>query len=59
MIGFGFQLGVALGFLLPPVMVQMHDGDIGAIGDDLSFLLYILAGLSSMVSIIVLIGMLS
>ena len=52
----GFQLGVALGFLLPPMMVGSHDGDIIAIGADLSQLFYILAGLSSAVSIVVLIG---
>merc|ERR1712071_221438 len=44
---FGNQLGVALGFLLPPMMVGSHDGDIIAIGADLSQLFYILAGLSS------------
>jgi len=53
---FGNQLGVALGFLLPPMMVGSHDGDIIAIGADLSQLFYILAGLSSAVSIVVLIG---
>merc|ERR1712071_149497 len=52
---FGNQLGVALGFLLPPMMVGSHDGDIIAIGADLSQLFYILAGLSSAVSIVVLI----
>jgi len=53
---FGNQLGVALGFLVPPMMVEFNNGDIDAIGADLNRLFYILAGVSTAITIVVLIG---
>lgn len=48
------QLGVALGFLLPPVLVK--DGTIEEIGSGLSLMFYIVAGLCTAVSILVIVG---
>lgn len=49
------QLGVALGFLLPPILVK--DGTIEEIGNGLSLMFYIVAGLCTAVLILVVIGM--
>nr|CAH0103591.1 unnamed protein product [Daphnia galeata] len=50
---FGNQLGVALGFLLPPILVK--DGTIEEIGNGLSLMFYIVAGLCTAVLIVVVI----
>jgi len=52
---FGNQLGVALGFLIPPMVVRMH-ANIDDIGADFSLLYYTLAGISTVLTIIVLFG---
>lgn len=51
---FGNQLGIALGFLLPPVLVENHP-DLNLIGDDLKLMFYIVAGFTSLLVILVLI----
>jgi MFS transporter, FLVCR family, feline leukemia virus subgroup C receptor-related protein len=48
------QLGVALGFLLPPILVK--DGTIEEIGSGLSLMFYIVAGLCTAVAIVVIVG---
>lgn len=49
------QFGIALGFLLPPIMVQNHE-NIDDIGADLRFMSYIIAGVCTALFLIVLIG---
>nr|CAD7195652.1 unnamed protein product [Timema douglasi] len=51
---FGNQFGVALGFLVVPLIIKNHDTLLD-IGSDLSFMFYTLAGITSIVFIIVLI----
>ncbi|XP_013389953.1 feline leukemia virus subgroup C receptor-related protein 1 [Lingula anatina] len=51
---FGNQVGGALGFLLPPVIVKNHD-DLDLVGQDLSVMLYSSAGVTSAIFISVLI----
>lgn len=50
---FGNQLGVALGFLLPPMLVKNHE-KLEDIGADLSQMSYILAGVCSVLTLSVL-----
>ncbi|XP_063227089.1 uncharacterized MFS-type transporter C09D4.1-like [Bacillus rossius redtenbacheri] len=50
---FGNQLGIAAGFLLPPLVVKRHD-DAEATGWDLALLYYGMAGLSSLCLVLVL-----
>ncbi|KAL0279177.1 UNVERIFIED_CONTAM: hypothetical protein PYX00_000786 [Menopon gallinae] len=47
---FGNQLGVAIGFLFPPMIVKSHE-DINEIGADLQFMYYIVAGITTLVFI--------
>lgn len=51
---FGNQLGIAVGFLVPPLLVQNHD-DLNLIGDDLRVMFYIVAGFTSLLVILVLV----
>lgn len=51
---FGNQLGIAVGFLVPPMLVQNHD-DLNLIGDDLRIMFYIVAGFTSLLVILVLV----
>ncbi|XP_031621871.1 feline leukemia virus subgroup C receptor-related protein 2 [Contarinia nasturtii] len=44
---FGNQLGVALGFLLPPLIVQNHD-DLELIGKDFQLMFYMIAGFTTL-----------
>lgn len=46
-------MGVALGFLLPPMLVQNH-ADIQLIGKDLQLMFYLVAGFTSVLVILVL-----
>lgn len=46
------QLGVALGFLLPPVLVANHD-DLTLVGKDLQLMFYIVAGLTTLLVVLV------
>lgn len=46
------QLGVALGFLLPPVLVANHD-DLALVGRDLQLMFYIVAGLTTLLVVLV------
>ncbi|EAA11941.4 feline leukemia virus subgroup C receptor-related protein 2 [Anopheles arabiensis] len=50
---FGNQLGIAVGFLVPPMLVENHD-DINLIGDDLRLMFYIVAGFTSVLVVLVL-----
>ncbi|XP_058054546.1 heme transporter FLVCR2 [Anopheles bellator] len=50
---FGNQLGIAVGFLAPPLLVENHD-DISLIGDDLRLMFYIVAGFTTFLVILVL-----
>lgn len=50
---FGNQLGIAVGFFVPPLLVQNHD-DLTLIGDDLRVMFYIIAGFTSLLVILVL-----
>lgn len=45
---FGNQLGVAIGFLFPPMMVKTHE-DINEIGYDFQFMYYTVAGITTFV----------
>lgn len=47
-----FQLGIALGFVLPPKLVRNHD-DLDMIGDDLRLMFYIIAGFTSVLVVLV------
>lgn len=51
---FGTQLGVALGFILPPMLVKNHE-DTAKIGDDLYFLTWLLSGFMIPVAIAIVI----
>lgn len=48
------QLGIAVGFLLPPILVENHT-DLDLVGDDLKLMFYIVAGFTSLLVILVLI----
>ncbi|XP_050074566.1 feline leukemia virus subgroup C receptor-related protein 2 [Anopheles maculipalpis] len=50
---FGNQLGIAVGFLVPPMLVENHD-DINLIGDDLRLMFYIVAGVTTVLVVLVL-----
>uniref|UniRef100_A0A2M4BLW0 Choline/ethanolamine transporter FLVCR1 n=1 Tax=Anopheles marajoara TaxID=58244 RepID=A0A2M4BLW0_9DIPT len=50
---FGNQLGIAVGFLVPPMLVENHD-DISLIGDDLRLMFYIVAGFTTFLVVLVL-----
>uniref|UniRef100_A0A2M3Z4T4 Choline/ethanolamine transporter FLVCR1 n=1 Tax=Anopheles braziliensis TaxID=58242 RepID=A0A2M3Z4T4_9DIPT len=50
---FGNQLGIAVGFLVPPLLVENHD-DISLIGDDLRLMFYIVAGFTTLLVVLVL-----
>ncbi|XP_053662494.1 feline leukemia virus subgroup C receptor-related protein 2 [Anopheles marshallii] len=50
---FGNQLGIAVGFLVPPMLVENHD-DISLIGDDLRLMFYIVAGVTTVLVVLVL-----
>ncbi|XP_032786902.2 feline leukemia virus subgroup C receptor-related protein 2 isoform X1 [Daphnia magna] len=52
---FGNQLGIALGFLLPPIMVQDHD-NVEDIGADLKRMFYIVAGVCTAFFLLVLVA---
>lgn len=47
------KMGVAIGFLLPPMLVRNHD-DIALIGKDLQLMFYIVAGFTSILLVLVL-----
>ncbi|XP_037046859.1 feline leukemia virus subgroup C receptor-related protein 2 [Bradysia coprophila] len=49
---FGNQLGIAVGFLLPPVIVQNHD-DLDLVGQDLQLMFYLIAGFTSVLVVLV------
>lgn len=51
---FGNQLGVALGFLIPPMLVKNHD-DLTLVGHDLQFMFYLVAGFTTVLLILMLI----
>lgn len=44
---FHSQLGVALGFLLPPLLVQNHD-DLELVGRDFQLMFYLIAGFTTL-----------
>lgn len=52
---FPYQLGVALGFFLPPMMVQDHE-NVDDIGADLKRMFYIVAGVCTAFFLLVLVG---
>ena len=53
---FQFQkLGVALGFLLPPVIVKLHD-NLDETGYELSIMFYMVAGVCSVLLLLVIFG---
>uniref|UniRef100_A0A182JIR1 Major facilitator superfamily (MFS) profile domain-containing protein n=1 Tax=Anopheles atroparvus TaxID=41427 RepID=A0A182JIR1_ANOAO len=47
------ELGIAVGFLLPPILVENHD-DISLIGRDLRVMFYMVAGFTSVLVVLVL-----
>lgn len=47
------QLGIAVGFLLPPMLVKNHD-EIDLIGRDLQFMFYSVAGFTTILVVLVL-----
>lgn len=47
-----FQLGIAVGFLLPPMLVKNHD-DLDLIGRDLQFMFYSVAGFTTILVLLV------
>ncbi|XP_069675450.1 choline/ethanolamine transporter flvcr2b [Periplaneta americana] len=49
---FGNQLGIAIGFLLPPVMVKNHD-NLEDIGRDLSIMYYSVAGFTTVLLVLI------
>lgn len=46
-------MGVAMGFLLPPMLVRNHD-DLDLVGKDLQLMFYIIAGFTSILVVLVL-----
>ncbi|KAG8240220.1 hypothetical protein J437_LFUL004680, partial [Ladona fulva] len=51
---FGNQLGIALGFLIPPMMVRNSE-NLEEIGHDLSIMFYTIAGLTSVIFLLIVI----
>ncbi|XP_058465771.1 heme transporter FLVCR2 [Malaya genurostris] len=51
---FGNQLGIAVGFLLPPMLVENHE-DLDLVGDDLKLMFYLVAGFTSVLVMLVLV----
>ncbi|CAO1365862.1 unnamed protein product, partial [Diamesa serratosioi] len=49
---FGNQLGIAVGFILPPTLVKNHDNT-ELIGKDLQFMFYLVAGFTSVLVVLV------
>lgn len=49
---FGNQLGVAMGFLIPPMLVKNHD-DLDLVGADLQFMFYLVAGFTSVLLVLI------
>lgn len=49
---FGNQLGVAMGFLIPPMLVKNHD-DLEMVGADLKFMFYLVAGFTSVLLVLI------
>lgn len=47
------QLGVALGFVLPPLLVGNHE-DLTLVGKDLQLMFYLIAGFTSVLVVLVL-----
>jgi hypothetical protein len=47
-----FQLGIAVGFLLPPILVKNH-AELDLIGNDLQFMFYSVAGFTTILVILV------
>ncbi|XP_047096660.1 feline leukemia virus subgroup C receptor-related protein 2 [Schistocerca piceifrons] len=50
---FGNQLGVALGFLLPPLIVKYHEGDMEASGSEFALMFYLMAGFCTVLLLVV------
>ncbi|KAL5287119.1 hypothetical protein ACFFRR_008205 [Megaselia abdita] len=48
---FGNQLGIAVGFVLPPMLVGNHE-DLDLIGSDLKLMFYLVAGLTSVLVVL-------
>lgn len=48
------QLGIAVGFLMPPILVENHD-DLELVGNDLRMMFYLVAGLTSTILIAILV----
>lgn len=46
------QLGIAIGFVVPPFLVGNHD-DLTMIGNDLRFMFYLVAGFSTVILVLV------
>uniref|UniRef100_A0A7G3ART3 Choline/ethanolamine transporter FLVCR1 n=2 Tax=Lutzomyia longipalpis TaxID=7200 RepID=A0A7G3ART3_LUTLO len=51
---FGNQLGIAIGFVMPPILVRNHD-DLDLVGRDIQFMFYLVAGFTSLLVILVLV----
>nr|CAH0103592.1 unnamed protein product [Daphnia galeata] len=51
---FGSQVGIALGFLIPPILVKDHEMK-DDIGEDLLFMFYIVAGISTLLLLTVIV----
>lgn len=49
-----FQLGIAVGFILPPKLVRNHDS-LDMIGDDLKLMFYMIAGLTTVLVVLVIV----
>ncbi|CRK92699.1 CLUMA_CG006341, isoform A [Clunio marinus] len=49
---FGNQLGIAVGFLIPPMLVKNHD-DLNLIGRDLLFMFYCVAGFTTILALMI------
>lgn len=52
---FGNQLGIAIGFIMPPMLVKNHDGDKNLVGEDLQFMFYLVAGFTTVLLVLILI----
>lgn len=50
---FSFQLGIAVGFVLPPILVKYND-DPDMMGKDLQFMFYSVAGFTTVLVVLVL-----
>ncbi|XP_047520542.1 uncharacterized MFS-type transporter C09D4.1-like isoform X1 [Pieris napi] len=49
---FGNQLGIALGFLLPPIIVRAQ-GTVEEIGEDFKFMFYLVAAITTVLSVLI------